>query len=148
MKTISTIKEFQEWRKGIKGSIGFVPTMGALHDGHLSLIKSSNSLCEHTIVSIYLNPTQFSASEDLNSYPKTIESDLRKLSDYTVKCVFLPSDSDIYPQGFNTYVNEIALSQFLEGESRPNFFKGVTTVVYYIVPKHTKYPATAHIFGQ
>ena len=129
MKTISTIKEFQEWRKGIKGSIGFVPTMGALHDGHFSLVKSSNKLCEHTIVSIYLNPTQFAPDEDLNSYPKAIETDLKELSEYAVECVFLPTDIEMYPQGFNTYIYEVTLSQFLEGRSRPSFFKGVTTVV-------------------
>ena len=129
MKTISTIKEFQEWRKGIKGSIGFIPTMGALHDGHFSLVKSSNNLCEHTIVSIYLNPTQFAPDEDLNSYPKAIESDLKKLSEYAVECVFLPTDSEMYPQGFNTYVHAVTLSQLLEGRSRQSFFKGVTTVV-------------------
>ena len=145
MKIISTIKEFQKWRKGIKGSIGFVPTMGALHNGHLSLIKSSNSLCEYTVVSIYLNPTQFAPHEDLNSYPKNIDKDLNKLLEYSVECVFLPNDSEMYPLGFNTYVNELDLSQFLEGERRPNFFKGVTTIVAklfnIILPTHAFFGA-------
>ena len=129
MKKISTIKELQEWRKGIKGSIGFIPTMGALHNGHLSLVKYSNKLCDNTIVSIYVNPAQFSPDEDFNTYPQSIQSDIDKLSKYLVGCIFLPNNLEMYPQGFNTYVNEIGLSKFLEGKSRPTFFKGVTTVV-------------------
>ena len=77
MKTISTIKEFRKWRKGITGSIGFIPTMGALHNGHLSLVEESIATCQNTIVSIYLNPTQFTPGEDLERYPKTVNADLK-----------------------------------------------------------------------
>ncbi len=129
MKTISTILEFQKWRKGITGSIGFVPTMGALHSGHLSLVEESISTCQNTIVSIYLNPTQFAPSEDLNRYPKTIDTDIKKLSYFQVDCIFLPNDSEMYPKEFSTQIQENILSRVLEGNSRPFFFTGVITIV-------------------
>ena len=129
MKTISTILEFRKWRKGITGSIGFVPTMGALHDGHLSLVKESIETCQNTIVSIYLNPTQFALGEDLDRYPKTVNSDLIKLSHFQVDCIFLPNDSEMYPKGFSIKIQENNLSRVLEGEKRPDFFTGVITVV-------------------
>ena len=129
MKTISTILEFRKWRKGITGSIGFVPTMGALHDGHLSLVKESIETCQNTIVSIYLNPTQFALGEDLDRYPKTVNTDLKKLSHFQVDCIFLPNDSEMYPKGFSTKIQENILSRVLEGERRPYFFTGVITVV-------------------
>ena len=129
MKTISTIREFRKWRKGITGSIGFVPTMGALHAGHLSLLEASIATCQNTIVSIYLNPAQFAPGEDLNRYPKTINTDIKKLSYFQVDCVFLPNDSEMYPKEFSTQIQENILSRVLEGNSRPGFFTGVTTIV-------------------
>ena len=129
METIPTIQEFREWRKGITGSIGFVPTMGAIHDGHLSLVKKSIETCQNTIVSIYLNPTQFSPEEDLDRYPKTVDADLKKLSNFQVDSVFLPNDSEMYPNGFSTQIQENILSCVLEGDSRPGFFTGVITIV-------------------
>ena len=129
MKKISTIKEFRKWRKNISGSIGFVPTMGALHEGHLSLVSNSNNICENTIVSIYINPTQFAEGEDLDTYPKKVQADLEKLSNYKVDCVFLPGNSEIYPEGINVGNYDNNLFGLLEGKSRPGFFKGVTTVV-------------------
>ena len=129
MKKISTIKEFRKWRKNISGSIGFVPTMGALHEGHLSLVSNSNNICENTIVSIYINPTQFAEGEDLDTYPKMVQADLDKLSKYKVDCVFLPGNSEMYPEGINTGNYENNLFGLLEGKSRPGFFKGVTTIV-------------------
>ena len=129
MKTISTIQEFRKWRKGITGRIGFVPTMGALHAGHMSLVEESIATCQNTIVSIYLNPAQFAPSEDLNRYPKTIDTDIKKLSYFQVDCVFLPNDSEMYPKEFSTQIQENILSRVLEGNSRPGFFTGVTTIV-------------------
>ncbi len=129
MKKISTIKEFRKWRKNISGSIGIVPTMGALHEGHLSLVSNSNNICENTIVSIYINPTQFAEGEDLDTYPKKVQADLEKLSNYKVDCVFLPGNSEMYPEGINTGNYENNLFGLLEGKSRPGFFKGVTTIV-------------------
>ena len=129
MKTISTIQEFRKWRKGITGSIGFVPTMGALHAGHMSLVEESIATCQNTIVSIYLNPAQFAPGEDLNRYPKTIDKDIKKLSYFQVNCVFLPNDSEMYPKEFSTQIQENILSRVLEGNSRPFFFTGVTTII-------------------
>ena len=129
MKTISTIQEFRKWRKGITGSIGFIPTMGALHAGHLSLVEESIATCQNTIVSIYLNPAQFDPGEDLNRYPKTIDTDIKKLSYFQIDCVFLPNDSEMYPKEFSTQIQENILSRVLEGNSRPGFFTGVTTIV-------------------
>jgi len=129
LKKISTIKEFRKWRKNISGSIGIVPTMGALHEGHLSLVSNSNNICENTIVSIYINPTQFAEGEDLDTYPKKVQADLEKLSNYKVDCVFLPGNSEMYPEGINTGNYENNLFGLLEGKSRPGFFKGVTTIV-------------------
>ena len=129
MNIISTIQEFRKWRKDISGSIGFVPTMGALHEGHLALVAESNKTCKNTVVSIYLNPAQFAQGEDLTTYPKTIEADLEKLTNFRVDCIFLPNDSEMYPDGFSTRIQENNLSCLLEGKSRPEFFSGVTTIV-------------------
>ncbi len=129
MKKIFTIKEFRKWRENISGSIGFVPTMGALHKGHLSLVSESNNTCENTIVSIYINPTQFVQGEDLDTYPQTIKSDLDKLSNYKIDCTFLPGNTEMYPDGINTGNYNNNLFNLLEGKSRPGFFKGVTTIV-------------------
>ena len=129
MNTINTIQKFRVWRQGIEGSLGFIPTMGALHDGHLSLIEEANKMCPHTVVSIYLNPAQFTSDEDLGTYPQKLQHDLDALSRFQVDVIFLPMDSEMYPKGFSTYVQETKLSTTLEGESRPSFFKGVATVV-------------------
>lgn len=129
MILLKTIDEFSEWRSGISGSIGFVPTMGALHDGHLSLVASANAECDHTVVSIYVNPTQFSANEDFGAYPKTLEHDLSSLEPYRVDAIFIPTDNEMYPEGFSTYVLEQSVSERLEGASRPSHFRGVTTIV-------------------
>ena len=141
MKTISTIQEFRKWRKGITGSIGFVPTMGALHKGHMSLVEKSIETCQNTIVSIYLNPAQFAPGEDLDRYPKTVNTDLQQLLHFQVDGVFLPNDSEMYPKGFSTQIQENILSSVLEGNSRPDFFTGVITVVAklfnIIEPTHT-----------
>jgi len=129
VNTINTIQGFQVWRQGISGSLGFVPTMGALHGGHLSLVAEANKMCQHTVVSIFLNPTQFSLDEDMGTYPQNLRLDLEVLSPFHVDAIFLPSDSEMFPKGFSTFVKETNLSSVLEGKSRPAFFQGVTTVV-------------------
>jgi len=129
VNTINTIQEFQVWHQGISGSLGFIPTMGALHDGHLSLVAEAKKMCLHTVVSIYLNPAQFSPEEDLEIYPQDLKKDLEALSSFQVDTIFLPTDSEMYPEGFSTHVQETKLSMVLEGKSRPSFFQGIVTVV-------------------
>ena len=129
MNTIDNIQDFRDWREDISNSLGFIPTMGALHDGHLSLIAASNNMCQHTVVCIYLNPIQFSKEEDLDTYPQDLKRDLEALSKFQIDALFLPKVSEMYPADFSTHVQETKLSMVLEGKSRPSFFKGVTTVV-------------------
>lgn len=110
-------------------TIGFIPTMGFLHEGHLSLIKRSKELCDATIVSIFVNPTQFSPSEDLALYPRDIEKDNKLLLEQKVDYLFYPDVNEIYPENFQTFVAVNHITKKLEGEFRPTHFKGVTTVV-------------------
>jgi pantoate--beta-alanine ligase len=109
--------------------IGLVPTMGALHAGHLSLIARARRECSRVIASIFVNPKQFGPNEDFSKYPRTFESDSEKLEHAGVDSLFAPEPPEIYPQGFSTYVNVDGLSDRLEGRSRPGHFRGVTTVV-------------------
>jgi pantoate--beta-alanine ligase len=110
-------------------TIGFIPTMGFLHEGHLSLIKRSKELCDVTIVSIFVNPTQFSPSEDLTLYPHDNEKDNKLLLEQKVDYLFYPDAKEIYPENFQTFVAVNQITKKLEGEFRPTHFKGVTTVV-------------------
>ena len=121
-----------EWSRGKRyegDSIAFVPTMGALHEGHLSLVDLAAERADCVATSIFVNPTQFSPSEDFNDYPRDLQSDLNMLSERNVDAVFLPETGDMYPAGNSTWVTEEELSNRLEGASRPGHFRGVTTVV-------------------
>lgn len=109
--------------------VGLVPTMGALHRGHLSLIERARRECSPVIASIFVNPKQFGPNEDFSKYPRTLESDSEKLQRAGVDSLFAPEPSEIYPDGFSTYVHVEGLSERLEGRSRPGHFRGVTTVV-------------------
>jgi pantoate--beta-alanine ligase len=109
--------------------IGFVPTMGYLHKGHISLIKESKELCDVTVVSIFVNPTQFGPSEDFEKYPRDIEQDNKLLEEENVDFLFIPLRDEIYPYDFQTYVEVAEISKKFEGEIRPDHFKGVTSVV-------------------
>ncbi len=109
--------------------VGLVPTMGALHRGHLSLIERARRECSPVIASIFVNPKQFGPNEDFSKYPRTFESDSEKLERAGVDFLFAPEPLEIYPGGFATYVNVDGLSEKLEGRSRPGHFRGVTTVV-------------------
>ena len=129
MKIVKTIVELNQLRDSLFGSIGFVPTMGALHDGHLSLIQESNRICEHTIVSIFVNPNQFAPNEDFDNYPRTINSDLEKLSSLNIEVIFLPESQELYPESYKHIQFKSDLFHVLEGISRPIFFKGVCEVV-------------------
>jgi len=110
-------------------SVGLVPTMGALHEGHLSLIRASVSECDRTVISIYVNPTQFAPGEDLDEYPRRFEEDCRLAEENGVDLVFCPADRDMYAEGHATYVVQERLTELLEGESRPTHLRGVLTVV-------------------
>jgi pantoate--beta-alanine ligase len=109
--------------------VGLVPTMGALHRGHLSLIERARRECSPVIASIFVNPKQFGPNEDFSKYPRTFESDSEKLQRAGVDSLFAPEPPEIYPNGFSTYVSVDGLSERLEGRSRPGHFRGVTTVV-------------------
>ena len=130
MKVFNEISQVRQFRKdAITKTLGFVPTMGALHKGHLSLIERSKNGNDLTIASIFVNPAQFNNEEDLNRYPRIPEKDLKLLEQMGVDAVFLPTVDCIYPSGFKTYVNVDDLTEVLEGASRPGHFKGVCTVV-------------------
>lgn len=132
IKIISTVNEIRGISKRIKQageSIGFVPTMGFLHEGHLSLVRESKKRCNKTIVSIFVNPTQFAPGEDLEKYPRDIERDKNLLEKEGVDYVFIPKAEEIYPYDFQTYVEVTEITRKYEGEFRPTHFKGVTTVV-------------------
>jgi len=123
------ILEFNKIRDSLSGSIGFVPTMGALHQGHLSLIEESNNKCDHTIVSIFVNPKQFSPNEDFDSYPRTIDEDILRLQSLNISVLFLPKSHDIYNNEYNGIQYDSYMFKILEGVKRAHFFKGVCDVV-------------------
>lgn len=110
-------------------TIGFVPTMGALHEGHLALVKEAHKMSDIVIVSIFVNPTQFREGEDFEAYPRDLTADAALLAEYEVDYVFAPERQEIYPEGFSTYVYVEGLTETLEGASRPGHFRGVATVV-------------------
>ncbi len=110
-------------------AVGFVPTMGALHDGHMALVRRAREECQSVCVSIFVNPTQFGPNEDFSRYPRPIEADIQKLKAAGVDWLLLPAAAEIYPPGFRTFVSVDGLSERLEGRSRPGHFRGVTTVV-------------------
>lgn len=110
-------------------TIGFVPTMGFLHEGHLSLIRNSRDKCEVTVVSIFVNPTQFAPTEDFSSYPRNPENDEKLLIEENVDYLFCPDTKDIYPEDYQSFVEVEKITKILEGEFRPTHFKGVTTIV-------------------
>jgi pantoate--beta-alanine ligase len=110
-------------------TVGLVPTMGALHEGHLSLVREARRMCDVVVVSVFVNPTQFGPGEDFEHYPRDLTKDTALLTDYNVDYIFAPPVEEIYPKGFSTYVNVEGLSEQLEGASRPGHFRGVATVV-------------------
>ncbi|MDP4114773.1 MAG: pantoate--beta-alanine ligase [Bacteroidota bacterium] len=132
MKIIKTVDEIHSTVKAIKlsgKSIGLVPTMGFLHRGHISLVKESKIKNDITIVSVFVNPTQFGPTEDLNKYPRDIDKDTALLEAEGVDYLFLPDEKEIYPDDYETYVEVTKTSKKQEGEFRPSHFKGVTTIV-------------------
>jgi len=129
IRTISWMKQAARQARAENHVIGMVPTMGALHEGHISLLRRAKSECSKVVASIFVNPTQFGPNEDLSKYPRTFESDVAKLESAGVDILFAPDAKEIYPTGFTTYVTVEGLSDRLEGRSRPGHFRGVATVV-------------------
>jgi pantoate--beta-alanine ligase len=132
LETIHTIEWMKQAARQARAegrSTGFVPTMGALHAGHLSLVRAARAETQPVIASIFVNPTQFGPSEDFQKYPRTFEADSKQLEDAGVDYLFAPQASEIYPPGFRTWVNVEGLSERMEGKARPGHFRGVTTVV-------------------
>jgi pantoate--beta-alanine ligase len=126
-------------------SVGLIPTMGALHAGHLSLAQRSRDECDRTVATIFVNPTQFGPGEDFSRYPRTLDDDLQALGEQGVDLVFVPAQRELYPPGFSTYVEPPDVARELEGQYRPGHFRGVATIVlklFHILP------ATAAYFGQ
>ncbi len=145
MDVVETIDALRIARANLKGTVGLVPTMGALHDGHIALVRQSRAENESVIVSIFVNPTQFNPNEDLSKYPRDIPHDLDLLRREGVGLVFTPTPDLIYPDGFQTWVDVENVSQGLEGERRPGHFRGVATVVaklFNLIQPHRAY------FGQ
>jgi len=131
--------------RGAGKRIGFVPTMGALHDGHLSLVRAARASCDVVVASIFVNPTQFGPTEDLAKYPRSFERDRDLLEQEGVDVIFAPSVEEMYPAGAVTWVTVEGLSEKLDGRSRPGHFRGVTTIVSKLF--HIVEPDTA-FFGQ
>jgi pantoate--beta-alanine ligase len=129
IRTVAWMKEAARLARAENKIVGLVPTMGALHAGHMSLVERAKRECSQVVTSIFVNPTQFGPKEDLAKYPRTFESDSKKLETAGVDAIFAPQPTDIYPPNFRTYVNVENLSDRLEGRSRPGHFRGVATVV-------------------
>ncbi len=129
MKIVRSIAEWKLIRTGLKGSLGFVPTMGALHEGHLTLIKRAKSENELVAVSIFVNPTQFNDPKDLKNYPRPMDEDQKKLESLGVDYLFSPEFSELYPDNYRYMITEKEFSLDLCGASRPGHFDGVLSVV-------------------
>ncbi len=145
MKLVEKIDEMKslvrQWRQAGE-TVGFVPTMGYLHDGHLALVKRAREENDRVVVSIFVNPTQFGPNEDYERYPRDLERDMRLLEPYKVDAVFHPSVEEMYPEGYKTYVEVVDITERLCGASRPGHFRGVTTVcikLFNIVNPHRAY---------
>jgi pantoate--beta-alanine ligase len=129
MITITSISDLRQALTRIPSPLGFVPTMGCLHDGHLSLVRAARDECASVVVSIFVNPTQFGTNEDLDAYPRDLPHDFRILEDAGADLIWTPTSEMMYPPGFQTWVTVEKVTQPLEGAQRPGHFRGVTTIV-------------------
>ncbi|MEO0020092.1 MAG: pantoate--beta-alanine ligase [candidate division WOR-3 bacterium] len=147
MRVVKTVKTMQRVAEQLRseGRVGFVPTMGALHQGHLKLMEVARERCDRLVVSIFVNPIQFGPKEDYRFYPRDLQRDLRLVKQVGADVVFYPDVKEMYPKGYATYVEVEGLTRYLCGRSRPGHFRGVTTVVaklFNIVKPHLA------VFGQ
>jgi pantoate--beta-alanine ligase len=145
MMIATSLEELRTARRLLEGTIGFVPTMGYLHEGHISLARRARQECDHVAASIFVNPTQFGPNEDLSKYPRDLKRDLSLLEAAGVELVWTPTPEGMYPSGFSTWVEVEGLTKPLEGASRPGHFRGVTTIVTKLF--NTVQPHKAY-FGQ
>ena len=129
MQVVGPISEIRALRQQLNGTVGFVPTMGYLHKGHLALVKQATMDNSSVIVSVYVNPTQFGSREDFGAYPRELNRDLELLREEGVDIVFVPSDDEMYPPEHSSWVDVEKVTERLEGASRPGHFRGVATVV-------------------
>ena len=142
MEVLDTVRSFREARGRVAGSVGLVPTMGSLHEGHLTLVRKARSENDVATVSIFVNPSQFAQGEDLASYPRDMDRDLALLRDEGVDLVFAPTPEEMYPPGFDAWIEVEKTSEVLEGAVRPGHFRGVATVVaklFNIIRPHSAY---------
>ena len=128
MNVFHTIAELRAWRVSLTGSVGFAPTMGNLHDGHIACLKRAQLATNHSVVSIFVNPTQFAPTDDFAKYPRTLDDDIKLLDENGCDAVFVPSVDEMYPSGASTKVIAGSMAQGLEGDFRPGHFDGVATV--------------------
>ena len=129
MQIAKSIAELRAARRAMSGTVGLVPTMGALHQGHLSLVRAARKSCDHGIVTIFVNPTQFAPNEDLDKYPRTLEADCAQLEREGVDLLFAPAREEMYPAGETTRILVGPVADRLDGASRPGHFTGVATIV-------------------
>lgn len=129
MKTVNSLSDLRLARQGLAQPLGLVPTMGYLHDGHLSLVRAAKAECASVVVSIFVNPSQFGPKEDLGAYPRDLPRDLQLLKQEGVDLVWAPPTEEMYPPGYQTWVTVDEVAQPLEGGMRPGHFRGVATVV-------------------
>jgi pantoate--beta-alanine ligase len=129
MEVVTRLDELRGKRVKLPAPVGFVPTMGALHAGHASLVELARAQCRSLVASVFINPLQFGPNEDFNAYPRNVEDDRRLLETLGVDLLFAPDTSDVYPRQLDCFVEPTGLAQFFEGELRPGHFRGVATVV-------------------
>lgn len=129
MRTVIFLTELRAARRSFSGIVGLVPTMGYLHEGHLSLIRRAREECHQVVVSIFVNPTQFGPKEDLSKYPRNLNRDLSLIEPLGADLVWMPTAEIMYPKGYQTWVEVETVTRPLEGSMRPGHFRGVTTVV-------------------
>jgi pantoate--beta-alanine ligase len=129
MKVFDEIARFREWRRKLGGTVGFVPTMGYLHPGHIALVRRAKAENKHVVVSVFVNPAQFGPREDFAAYPRDIERDESLLKEEKVDALFMPDLEEMYPERYSTWIDVEGITGRLEGASRPGHFRGVATVV-------------------